>query len=395
MSAIGLIAGGMSSLIVAGALEKFAVHRARTAIPIRIHVNGTRGKSTVTRLIHSALCEAGIPALGKTTGTAARLLLPDRTEQPIPRRGRPNIREQMWLLRLARKLRVRAIIVECMAVHPALQWTTEREMLLATIGVITNVRTDHAEVMGNTPAEIALSLANTIPRGGMLILGETTFAPLFRWEANKLDAQVLEAADPTQYAQDGTFATALQNAASCDAETGWMQQSWSTALAVTRHLGIPDPTAFVGMQKAIPDPGATRCGSVQIGGRLIPFVDARAANDPESFHQLLKDYSRHIGHLHATVYNHRADRPERLRCFLKDPVFMQIAEPLLVTGDRPCFTLWREVKRTAGTTAPSYIPTNRLCRHLGKLMPAPAGIVFCGNARGLDPQLLDKEAARG
>ena len=43
-------------------------------IPIRVNINGIRGKSTVTRLITSILTEAGYKTVGKTTGTAARMI---------------------------------------------------------------------------------------------------------------------------------------------------------------------------------------------------------------------------------------------------------------------------------------------------------------------------------
>ena len=46
-------------------------------IPIRIHVNGTRGKSSVTRLIAGGLRAGGIRTVAKTTGTMARLIFPD------------------------------------------------------------------------------------------------------------------------------------------------------------------------------------------------------------------------------------------------------------------------------------------------------------------------------
>ena len=48
--------------------------RALNRIPIRIHVNGTRGKSSVTRLISAGLREAGFAVLGKTTGSDPRIL---------------------------------------------------------------------------------------------------------------------------------------------------------------------------------------------------------------------------------------------------------------------------------------------------------------------------------
>ena len=56
-------------LLALGGAERLARDRAWREVPVRIHVNGTRAKSTLTRLIWSALCEAGVPALAKTTGT--------------------------------------------------------------------------------------------------------------------------------------------------------------------------------------------------------------------------------------------------------------------------------------------------------------------------------------
>ena len=41
-------------------------------IPIRVHVNGTRGKSSVTRLIAAGLRAGGVRTFAKTTGTMAR-----------------------------------------------------------------------------------------------------------------------------------------------------------------------------------------------------------------------------------------------------------------------------------------------------------------------------------
>ena len=58
------------SLCFAGVLE-FQLHkRSLNLIPLRIHVNGTRGKSSVTRLIAAGLREGGMRTFAKTTGTA-------------------------------------------------------------------------------------------------------------------------------------------------------------------------------------------------------------------------------------------------------------------------------------------------------------------------------------
>src|SRR3954471_10732401 len=55
-------------------------------VPVRIHVGGTRGKSTTTRLIATGLRAGGVRVLAKTTGSEPRLILPDGSETTWPRR---------------------------------------------------------------------------------------------------------------------------------------------------------------------------------------------------------------------------------------------------------------------------------------------------------------------
>jgi len=69
---------------VAGGLGEGLTHRRRLRrIPIRIHVNGTRGKSSVSRLIAAGLRAGGIRTCCKTTGTLPRMILPDGSEYPV------------------------------------------------------------------------------------------------------------------------------------------------------------------------------------------------------------------------------------------------------------------------------------------------------------------------
>jgi len=65
--------------------------------------------------------------------------------------------------------------MECMAVQPQYQWITETKMLHSTVGVITNVRLDHIDVMGYTLPEIAEALGNTIPKHQNLFTAEKFF----------------------------------------------------------------------------------------------------------------------------------------------------------------------------------------------------------------------------
>ncbi len=106
------------------------------SIRFRIHVNGTRGKSSVTRLIAGALREHGIRTYAKTTGTLPRMIMEDGREYPIYRPSGANIIEQLRIVSLAARNKADAIVVECMALQPILQSITELKFIRATHGVI-------------------------------------------------------------------------------------------------------------------------------------------------------------------------------------------------------------------------------------------------------------------
>lgn len=176
---MGLLAVIAAGLLAAGLGEARAHRRALGAVPLRVHVNGTRGKSSVTKAIAALFRELGKKAVGKTTGTLPVVIEPDGTERRIGRRGRTRVQEQVRILRYAAAAGADAAVLECMAVDPVLQWVCEHVFVRSHIGVITNVRRDHFEEMGRDLEEIARSLANTVPRNGVLVTADARFAPLF------------------------------------------------------------------------------------------------------------------------------------------------------------------------------------------------------------------------
>src|SRR5512136_393443 len=84
--------------VLLGIVESALHRRHLSSIPIRIHVNGTRGKSSVTRLIAGGLRAGGIRTCAKSTGTLARMIFPDGSEYPIFRPSSPNIIEQVRIV---------------------------------------------------------------------------------------------------------------------------------------------------------------------------------------------------------------------------------------------------------------------------------------------------------
>lgn len=253
-------------------LIEFYFHQKRIhSIPIRVHINGTRGKSSVTRLIGAALRESGIKTITKVTGTYPRLILEDGSEVGIYRKAGANIIEQLSITRFASKRNAQAIVMECMAVQPQYQWITENKMLHSTLAVITNVRLDHIDVMGYSLPEIATALGNTIPKNQYLLTAEKIVFNKLKEIADKRNCKI-QLAEPdlvTEKEMKGfSYIEHKENVA--------------LALAVSLHLGIERKTALNGMYKAIPDAGALKLSSVNAFNKKINFYNAFAANDPQS-----------------------------------------------------------------------------------------------------------------
>lgn len=310
-------------------LEAWRHHRALRAIPIRIHVNGSRGKSSVTRLMAAALREAGIRTVAKVTGTKARLILPDGREEPVVRLSTPNICEQVVILDRARRAGARAIVMECMAVRPDLQKTAEHQIMHSTIGVITNVRPDHLDVMGPTVDDVAVALSSTVPKRAIAVLGDARYAGVMgrvaRSRGSALRVSRPEAVKPEVM---GGFRY-LEH-----------EENVATVLEVTRSLEIPDEVAIRGMYKAMPDVGVCARWDLDHRGVTIEFHNIFAANDLESTVTIW----RKLG-LRATgpeepwtsvaLFNLRADRIDRSLQFAESVERAIIADHYVLIGGVP------------------------------------------------------------
>jgi poly-gamma-glutamate synthase PgsB/CapB len=292
-------------ILTAYGIVEFALHQKRIfSIPIRVHVNGTRGKSSVTRLIGAALREGGIKTITKVTGTYPRLVLEDGCEVDIYRKTEPNIIEQLSIVKLAAQRKAQAIVMECMAIQPQYQWITETKMMHSTIGLITNVRLDHVEVMGYTLPEIANVLGKTIPRNQHFFTSENQTLNQLE-KISKKQNTVLHLANTDSITDDemNSF-NYLEH-----------KENVALALSVCEHLGIERNTALKGMYKAIPDAGVLKLSKVNVYGKTINFYNAFAANDPQSTLMIWQQIKDEIGlkELKIILLNSRKDRLDRAR----------------------------------------------------------------------------------
>ena len=276
----------------------------RQALKHVIHVNGIRGKSSVSRLIDAGLRAGGWSVLTKTTGTCPAVIGVDGEERHLRRFGPANIREQLAILRRAVKAGANVLIVECMAVLPEYQQLCEERMLRADIAVITNVRLDHPEEMGETTDEIAEALSLTTPRAGILFTADEKYREFFTQRA----------------LARGSRLHLAQSAEADDEETIDFPENVALALAVCEHLGVSRSVALGGMRTYRRDPGVFRVEMRRASdGSTQHFINALAANDPDSATRLL-DNAESKGLMacgqRVLLMNNRHDRPARMRQFV-------------------------------------------------------------------------------
>jgi len=292
-------------LLVAGTIESLVHRRNLAKIPTRIHVNGTRGKSSVTRLIAAGLREAGLVVCAKTTGTAPRFILPDGRELPVYRPSEPNVIEQRRIVSAAAARDAQVLVIECMALTPELQALSEQKLIRATHAVITNARPDHLDRMGPAEADVAAALASVTPLAGKLYTAEQKHRSVLEHAARDRQTELVAVE-----AEEIARVSPAELAGFAYTEH---PDNLALALRVCADFGVDRAMALRGMQKAKPDPGALREFAVESKGRRIIFVNAFAANDPVTTEQLWNmALERHPGSAaRIALFNCRADRPDR------------------------------------------------------------------------------------
>jgi len=151
-------------------------------IPIRILVTGSRGKSSIVRLLSAALSGYGLSVMGRITGVLPRELN-GRKECLILRSGPGTVEEMRWWLS-SLPLGLDAVVMENSAVAPELQplaWN----WLRPGCTVLTNVRPDHEEVWGRGEEMASLALCSAIGEGPVVLpfsVAEKTFVSQILYE---------------------------------------------------------------------------------------------------------------------------------------------------------------------------------------------------------------------
>lgn len=323
------LVSGLILLLIYLVRERLLLNRNRQKIKIRVHVNGTRGKSSTTRLV-AAVLRSRYPAVAKTTGTLPRRILEDGSETPIIRMGAANISEQIKTLIWAGKRNAEAIVLECMALRPEYQSLCEREIIQASIAIITNIRADHLDVMGPTVEDVGWALAGMIPQNGILITAELNYLYLLREACRQKKAQLISINE--------TEINAISDQMMAQFDHLEHKDNVAIALKVAEQCGITHADAWTAMLSAQPDPGAlmafaiTKPGLNQLSWR---FVNAFAANDPESslsiWNQAIASFTSQFHHV--ALFNLRDDRVDRTRQMADLALQLSSAPLILLMGN--------------------------------------------------------------
>jgi poly-gamma-glutamate synthase PgsB/CapB len=361
-------------------LEKLLHQRRICSIPLRICVTGTRGKSSVTRMLASVLREGGRTVLAKTTGSQPCVILPDGTEVEIPRRGLPGILEQKQLIKKGSALGVDSLVAELMSIRPENHYVESRHLLQPTLVAVTNVRRDHTEVMGGTEEKIASVFRLAIPPGS------TAFVP-------EADARHFSAQKLIEKVADNACAPVL--ALHPELRDREFIGDLDLVYSLAKHLGIPEAAILAGILKTRHDIGHLRIWVWRSETRTYYLGNAFAANDPDStlralakVRDLLPSVSGVAGFLSL-----RADRPDRTAQWISELKGGALSrfDTLFVTG--ACSKVVR--RRLGGVRVIKPSSPEQIMTMLGTVLEDRTLVFGFGNMAGAGRTLVEYWARTG
>ncbi len=270
-------------------------------------MTGTRGKSSVVRLLTSILREDGKKVLAKTTGSEVKHILPDGSETEVYRRGIPSIIEQKKLFKKAAKLQIDCIVAEIMSIHPENHYVESQQLLKPHFVVLTNVRLDHTYAMGKTEDDIASVYCLDIPEKATVFISEQEILPAFLKTVENQKAKLI-------VVQKG-MSSALQKS---DYESKIIQfsENLDLVVSVAKHLDIDEQVILKGIQNAKQDIGGLKIWKYQskASGKISYLVNAFAANDPKSTIEIISFVKNRIPFASENfigLLNLRSDRGDR------------------------------------------------------------------------------------
>ncbi|MEN8192110.1 MAG: Mur ligase family protein [Bacteroidota bacterium] len=155
-------------------IEYSVLSKRLNRIPLRILVNGTRGKSTTVKIIYEILKENGQKVFAKTTGEMPIIIDHEGNDTKINRYAPASIIENLKLLRNISRKNPDAVILECMALQSETQHLLAKSIFKPHHTIITNIQPDHEEVMGKNIKDNYLTISQCISDDSIVYLTAET-----------------------------------------------------------------------------------------------------------------------------------------------------------------------------------------------------------------------------
>ncbi len=347
----------------------------RKKIPNRILVTGTRGKSSVARLVAAGLNAAGVQTVAKVTGSAARIIMPDGTEQAIQRNGMPTILEQKKTISTAVENNAQCLVVEGMAIRPQMIKTESFSIINPNSIIICRIGPDHLDITADTIPGLVKAYSKTITENSMVFtLPESR--ELFTKRCFYMDAELYEPDDMEQ----STLEIPLDRFSYIE-----HKENIKLALQVCNYLGVDSGTALAGMMQANPDPGALALYKCELDHTSITFIQAFAANDTHALSIIQERLKSHLEGDVIIIINTRKDRPFRSREMLKYVQTHSHVKECILTGNGHLEPLHQELAKSIKTIILK--DTDSIIAHISKNTLQPATILGIGNLYGAGQEL--------
>ena len=297
--------------------EYLIVRRAVNKIPIRILVNGTRGKSSVVKYISAGLRGADKRTLAKITGVIPTIINPDGSEKIIKRIGPVRIQEQFKLIKLAAKNSIECLVLECMSINPELQML-ESKIFRPDIYVITNIRDDHREQMGDTENQIH-SICEAIPVNSCILTAEKKYLSEIKQATESKNSKLIfvDENELVNNEYESTFSANIK-----------------IAQKVFDILKIENAKSEAGLQKILKS-DINSFLELRLDGKKVTFINGFAVNDVQSAEEFLDHWDKILSGINNLniIFNSRSDRPLRSVLFAKWISSIKILNKVILTGN--------------------------------------------------------------
>jgi len=278
-------------------IEIIRLKRSIKHIPVRILVNGTRGKTSTVRMMYRIFLENKYKVNAKTTGEEPVLWKSNGQSELLHRFAPANIIENLRIIRDWAGKNTQVAVLECMALHPEMQHTLAWKIFDPTHTFITNIGNDHFEVMGKNLQEITETILQSSTNKNIL------FIPA-EYSNAKIEAGRIETYNPEKSPVDDIPIPPVV-----------LDSHWGLIHVFIDHFGLDFETGVkIFRQEWMRNVEQMRYVNNQ---KNYTFWNLFSVNDSDSAAYLLAHIMPEIKRSRSciTIFNARRDRPLRTESF--------------------------------------------------------------------------------